>query len=230
MVNVDQREFMDIVIEVCTGSQADAEYALIATDGIQLGSIGVLAVVKQAVNSRKLYRTTKELAKDHAGLQTLVLARFSGSDMPTDFWVFDGWSLLRSRGENLNLSGALLRGAPLRGARMKGANLEDADLSGADMEKADLSSTNLTGAKLAGSNLFSANLQTANLTEAELCRCDLRHADLRKAICVRTAFRGADLWNTYMWNVDVSEAFTDGADFKRSDYLNDVIASEPQKR
>ena len=82
---------------------------------------------------------------------------------------------------------------------------------------------------MAGSNLFSANLQAANLTETELCRADLRHADLRKAICIRTAFRGADLWNTYMWNVDVSQAFTAGADFERSDYLNDLI-SKHQKR
>jgi uncharacterized protein YjbI with pentapeptide repeats len=154
-----------------------------------------------------------------------VLVRLSGGEMPRDLWVFDGWSLLRARGQRMNLHGALLRGAQLRGARMKGADLENADLSGADMEKADLSTANLTGATVTGSRLFCANLQAANLTEAELCRADLRHADLREAICVRTAFRGADLWNAYMWNVDVSRAFTAGADFDRADYLNNVISN-----
>lgn len=220
---------MDVAIEVCTGSPADTEYALIAIEGIQLASMGVLEVVKEAISSRRLYRTARELAEDNLGLQTLVLAKFFGAEMPIDLWVFDGWSLLRARGESVNLRGALLRGAQLSGARMKGVDLEDADLSGADMEKADLSTANLTGAKMAGSNLFCANLQAANLTEAELCRADLRHADLRKAICIRTAFRGADLWNTYMWNVDVSQAFTAGADFERSDYLNNAVSSEAGK-
>lgn len=228
IASAEKREFMDVAIEACIGSVSDAEYALIATDGIQLGSLGALEVVKAAISSRRLYRTARELAEDNAGLQTLVLARLSGGGIP-DLWIFDGWSLLRSRGECVNLQGALLRGAQLHGARMKGADLEDADLSGANMEKADLSTANLTGASMAGINLFCANLQAANLTEADLCRADLRHADLREVICVRTAFRGADLWNTYMWNVDMSHAFTAGADFDRADYLNNAVSNESRR-
>jgi uncharacterized protein YjbI with pentapeptide repeats len=229
MASIEKREFMDVAIEACAGQSSVAEYALVATDSVRLGSLGVLGVVKAAIGAGKLSRTARELAEDNAGLQTLVLAKLSGG-VPNDLWVFDGWSLIRSRGEGMCLRGALLRGAQLRGARMRGVDLEDADLSGADMEKADLLAANLTGACLAGSNLFSANLQAADLTEADLCRTDLRHADLREAICVRTAFRGADLWNTYMWNVDVSQAFTAGADFDRSDYLNDAVSDESRRR
>lgn len=223
--NTERRELLNVAVEVCTGAPPDAEYALAATDSVTLGSLGALGVVEAAISSRRLYRTAKELAEDGVGLQTLVLVRLSGGEMPRDLWVFDGWSLLRECGQRMNLHGALLRGAQLRGARMKGADLENADLTGADMEKADLSTANLTGATVTGSRLFCANLQAANLTEAELCRADLRHADLREAICVRTAFRGADLWNAYMWNVDVSRAFTAGADFDRADYLNNVISN-----
>lgn len=227
--STEKREIIDVAIEECTGSvAAAAAFALIATDGIELGSLGALEVVKTAIASRRLYHSASELASDNAGLQTLVLARlFEGEAQ--DLWIFDGWSLIRSRGEYLNLKGALLRGAQLRGAKMEGADLENADLSGADLEKANISRANLTGASMAGINLFCANLQAANLTEAELCRADLRHADLRETICVRTALRGADLWNTYMWNVDVSQAFTAGADLKRADYLNNVISNERKK-
>ena len=73
---------------------------------------------------------------------------------------------------------------------------------------------------LAGSNLYSASLKSADLTETSLCRADLRNADLRDACCVRTAFRGADLWMAYMWGVDTSQAFTDGADLGRADHLD----------
>lgn len=220
----ERRELIDVAVEACTGSPPDTEYALVATDGVELSSLGASGVVREAINSRRLYRTAMELAEDGAGLQTLVLVRLPGGETPGDLWVFDGWSLLRSRGERLNLRGALLRGGRLCGARLKGADLEDADLSGADLMKADLSTANLTGASMAGSSLFCANLLAANLTETELCRADLRHADLRETICVRTAFRGADLWNAYVWNVDVSQAFTVGADFERADHLNNTIS------
>jgi uncharacterized protein YjbI with pentapeptide repeats len=225
----EKRELIDVAIEACTGSAPDTEYALIATDSVQLGSLGAWGVVKAAIGSRRLYRTARELAENNAGMQTLVLAQLSDGEIPTDLWIFDGWSLLRSRAEGMDLRYALLRGAQLRGARMKGADLENADLTGADLEKADLSTANLTGANMARSNLFCASLQAANLTEAELCRADLRHADLREAVCVRTAFQGADMWNTYMWNVDLSQAFIAGTDFKRADYLNDVISDESRK-
>jgi len=224
-----ERELIDVVIEECGASGKSAEYGLVATNGIQLGFLGVLGVVAAAVQDRRIYRTARELARDNALLKTLVLARVSGGVTPTELWILDGWSLIRSRGEYLNLRGAFLRGAQLQGARMKGAYLEDVDISGADLTKADLSRANLTGAVMAGTNLFCANLQGANLTEAELCRADLRHADMRLTRCVRTAFRGADLWNAYMWNVDVSQAFTDGADFTRSDHLNKAISFDSKE-
>lgn len=226
MSNRKKREIIDVAVEVCTGSVSNEQFGLISTDAVQIGSIGLLEVVKASISSRKVYCTARELAENGVELKTLVLVHFSGGEISKAFWILDGWSLLRSHGEGLDLRGLLLRRANLVGARMKGANLENADLSGSDMQKANLSTANLTGANMAGSNLFSANLHSADLTEAELCRADLRHADLRKSICVRTAFRGADLWGTYMWNVDLSQAFTSGADFQRSDYLNEAISSE----
>ena len=87
-------------------------------------------------------------------------------------------------------------------------------------DAAEKSGADLSGADLAGSNLYSASLKSADLTETSLCRADLRNADLRDACCVRTAFRGADLWMAYMWGVDTSQAFTDGADLGRADHLD----------
>lgn len=229
MAEVRKRPLIELAVEACgLGDQPDGSdqsngHVLVAADGAVLGAIGVTAVVRDAVDAGRIYRTAAEVASDEASLQTLVLVRLAAGNAVGDTWTLDGWGLLRAYGENADLRGAQLRGARLRGARLKGADLADADLYGADLLKADLSTANLTGAHLAGCDLFSASLQKADLTEADLSRADVRHADLREAICDRTAFRGADLWGTYMWNVDVSRAFTAGADFERSDYLNEKI-------
>lgn len=219
MINTGKRALIDVAVTACTGLEASEGFCLIATNGPFLGAVGVKEVVRGAVDSGKLYRTSQELATDGAGVQVLVLVNLINQELSRNAWILDGWSLIARYGEGIDLRGAYLRGAQLRGARLKSADLRDADLCGANLEKADLSYADLTGANLAGSNLFSASLQGADLTEAELCRADLRHAVLREAICVRTAFRGADLWGTYTRNVDISHAFTAGADFTRSGYL-----------
>ncbi len=227
MTNTGKRALIDAAVTVCAKSDSSEGFNLIATDGPTLGSAGVKEIVRIAVASGRLYHTAQELAADGAGMQVLVLVNLINEESLRNAWILDGWNLIRAYGERIDLSGANLRGAQLRGARLKGADLRDADLCGTDLEKADLSYANLTGANLAGSILFSASLQGADLTEAELCRADLRHAVLRESICVRTAFRGADLWGTYTRNVDISQAFTEGADFARSGYLlNEKVGRE----
>lgn len=199
-------------------------YRLVSTDGPALATVGAARVVEVALASGRAFTTADELASAGAGLQTLVLARLTDDEARrAPLWVVDGWALLRGSGAGVDLRGADLRGARLRGARMSGANLEDADLRCADLERAELAGANLTGAALDGSLLFSATLHKADLTEASMCRADLRYADLRESVCVRTAFRGADLWGAYMWDVDVSQAFTEGTDFERSDHLNEKV-------
>jgi len=220
------RSLLAVAVEACVTSPSEDGYGLVPAHAASLATVGVIETVKRVADSGRVFSSAHELASDGADLHTLVLTRFSPDRIPMNLWVIDGWSLLRERGAGTDLRGAPLMGAQLRGAWLKGADFTDADLRGADLEKADLTAVNLTGANLAGSILFSASLQGANLTEAELCRADLRHADLRECICDRVAFRGADLWGTYMWNVDISKAFTAGADFARSDYLNKKVATE----
>jgi len=205
-----------------------AEYGLTATCGVDLGVQGVSGVVASAIANGRMVGTARQLAQVRGDLQCLVLVQFDANARLNRSWVIDGWSLIRAHGEGLCLKGAALRGALLCGARLARADLEEADLCGTDLEKADLSGANLSGANMAGSRLLSASLNGAVLVEAELCRADLRHADLRGADCSRTTFSGADLWNAYLWNVDLSKAFTERTDVHRANHLNDLIADQPR--
>lgn len=216
-----KRALVDIAVETCGGPGPSEQYSLIATDAATLATEGPMRVATDGLaTGRGRVGTTGH----DGGLQTLVLARHPTGHEVEALWVLDGWSMLRADGEAADLRAARLRGAQLRGARLRGADLRDADLTGADLEKADLGGADLTGATLAGGNLFSASLQDADLTEADLCRTNLRHVDMRRSVCVRTAFRGADMWRTYMWDVDLSQAFVVGADLERADYLNTIVA------
>ncbi|PFG49689.1 pentapeptide repeat protein [Amycolatopsis sulphurea] len=196
------------MISACAADGTSEEYGLVAADDAVLAVVDIAEFVAEEIAAGRVFRTAAELPN----LRTLVLTRLD----PIDLWVVDGWALIREQGVELDLSGACLRGATLTGARLSDTDLAEADLRGADLEKADLSRARLVGANLSGSILYRAGLAGADLTEADLRRTDLRHADLRDATCTHTAFRGADLWDAYMWDVDLSTAFTEGTDITRA--------------
>lgn len=213
-------DFIKIVVNACTGQSDVANFAIASVDGASLSAHGVQATAQACLENGEFAQNWQDFRLGSPSLKTLLLMGLKGQSKLDKLWVLDGWSLVRTRCEAADLSGVNLVGADLRGARLAGALLSDADLRRADMEKADLTNTDLKGACLIGCSLFSATLQRADCTEADLSRTDLRHADMRSAICVRTAFNGADAWSAYMWDVDLSLAFTNGADFERADYLN----------
>lgn len=217
------RRLVDLAVAACA-PDADAEdFRLVAVDPVALAVRGAPAVVRAAIDEGRTARTAAEVAAAAGTLQALVLVSRPDTGR---LWVLDGWRLLRADAAGADLRGAPLRGAQLQAARFTTVDLSEADLTGADLEKADLSGANLTGADLTAASLFSASLQKADLTESSLCRADLRHADMRESVCVRTALRGADLWGAYLWNVDVSQAFTEGLDVERADFLNSKVVRE----
>lgn len=207
----------------CGLANNSANYVLVPWDANAIAVNGLAGMAHAAVAAGETCQTAAGLAALGHGLDIIVLVELDGEGAAVGQWTINGWCLLREHGVGLDLRGARLRGAQLQGTKLKGANLAGADLRGADLEKASLARANLTGALLAGANLFSATLSEADLREADLSRVDLRHADLRRALCARTVFRGADLWNAYTWNTDLSEAFTEGADFSRADNLTGVL-------
>lgn len=218
------RGLVDLAVAACAPDADAGDFRLIAADPVELAVHGAPAVARAAVDDGRTARTAAEVAALGGTLQALVLvAPDTGQGR---LWVLDGWRLLRADAAGADLRGAPLRGARLQAARLTTADLSEADLAGADLEKADLSGANLTGADLTAASLFSASLQKADLTESSLCRADLRHADMRESVCVRTALRGADLWGAYLWNVDVSQAFTEGLDVERADFLNSKVDRE----
>lgn len=218
------RQLIDLAVAACAPG-ADTQRFLVAVEPVVLASRGVPAVAREALDDGRTARTAADVTAVEGTLQTLVLIeRADGAH--GRLWVVDGWRLLRADATGADLRGAPLRGARLQAARLASADLSEADLTAAGLEKADLSGANLTGADLTAACLFSASLQKADLTESSLCRADLRHADMRDSICVRTAMRGADLWGAYLWNVDVSQAFTEGLDIERADFLNAKVAGE----
>jgi uncharacterized protein YjbI with pentapeptide repeats len=194
-------------------------FVLVPCSSIGLAQATAVGLVEEAVMSGEMFRTASELSDRGHGLHCLILAKLSHERAVLGHWIVDGWRLIREHGTALNLRHARLQGAQLAGAKLNLSDLSEADLRGADLRKSSLQHTRLTGALLAGANLSSATLSGANLTEADLCRTDLRHADLRNSICARTSFRGADVWNAYIGNVDFSEAFTDCVDFSRADMV-----------
>lgn len=223
MTTIVQRPLIDIAVEASGVSGSSEDFALVAVDPVGMGAVGLAETVREAVKAGQLYRSAAEIARDGFGLRLLALVHLVARVEVKAVWVVDGWSLIKLQGRGADLRGANLRGADLRGAQLAGADISGADLSGADLEKADLTSARLVGADLSGCNLFSANLRRVDLTEADVRRADMRYADMREATCSRTAFRGADFWQAYLWNVDMSEAFTTGADYERSDHLNEKV-------
>lgn len=210
-------QLVNAVARACGLDDEAGNWILVSTTAIDLAKFGVAGVVEMARANNALFTSIS-----NASLETLIVVPVNDTDYST-LWVVDGWTVIQAYGQAIDLRGARLVGADLAGADLRGADLSEADLSRADLTKSDLTGATLIGACFAGATLFSASLKDANLTEADFCRSDLRHADLRNTICRRTAFRSADLWGTYMWRVDVSEAFVKGADLTRSDYLAEEV-------
>jgi uncharacterized protein YjbI with pentapeptide repeats len=220
------RSLLELAVEAC-GADVRRPHLIVAASGTELGTRGARGIAAMALASSQQCEGSNG-RWSACGLQTLVLTQADVGEGERRVWALDGWSLIASRGEGIDLRGACLRGARLRGARLKTALVCDVDFSGADLEKADLSGVDAQGANFAGANLLCASFNAANLTETDLGRANLRHVDFRGATCVRTAFSGADLWNAYLWNVDLSQAFVDPAATSRADHLNDSITDRPR--
>ncbi|MET8628877.1 pentapeptide repeat-containing protein [Kitasatospora sp. NPDC004669] len=216
------RTLLDCAVQAAQAHAGPTQrFTLVGVEAASLGATGARSYVQASIAAGRTHTSARELADTGTSLQTLALALLSEEQQLDHMWLIDGWRLLRLHGTAVDLQGARLRGAQLQGAHLAGADLREADLAGADLEKADLSGSNLTGANLAGSILARANLRAADLTEAELCRTDLRHSDLRESRCTRAAFRGADLWEAVISDLDLSQAFVDGAELDRVGRFSD---------
>jgi uncharacterized protein YjbI with pentapeptide repeats len=215
----DVRDLLDVVLEAAgMPEEAAADHFLLPLDGRLSGPYGTSPLTGvPGLPPERQPRTAAEVSAHGSGLRLLALVAQEASGCRVTA-VADGWLALRGHGRGADLTGADLRGADLSAGRLAGADLTGADLSGALLESADLGRAVLRGADLSGASLRRASLYGADLTEADMRRTDLRHSDLRGCRCARTAFRGADFWSAYVWDVPFDEAFTDGAGIERADY------------
>ncbi|KAF0646849.1 MULTISPECIES: pentapeptide repeat-containing protein [Streptomyces] len=213
------RPLLDLMATECTGETASDDCGLVAVDSMATLTTDLRSYAASQIDVGRVYHDAAELTAAGHNLRTVLFVRGLGRDHDRDVWVVDGWTLLRGHGTGTDLSHADLRGAKLAGAQLTEADLSEADLRGADLAKADLSGAVLVGADLAGAVLYRASLLNADLTEADLRRTCLIHADLQRAVCARTAFRGADLTDSYLWDVDLSSAYLDGAELHRASDL-----------
>ena len=117
----------------------------------------------------------------------------------------------RAKGQNRNLSNAMLDGAALDGANLDGANLWDASLRSANLQGAILWDANLTNA-----NLRSANLQGAVLWDAIMGFANLREADLRAAELLDAQARGANLRGADLRGADLRDSDLRETDLQRA--------------
>lgn len=189
----------------------------------ELSNLSYEELVAKCISEDRLYHSTVGISTAGYSLDNLILVEFSNALKVKNFWPVNGWDVLRKTNQPIDLQMARLEGAKLDGANFHKCNLANANFSGASLVKSDLSETNLSGADFTGANLYSSTLKGSDLSFTNLSRSDLRHSDLRETTCINTAFRGADVWNCYAWGVDLSRAFTDGADFDRSDNIPEAI-------
>lgn len=131
--------------------------------------------------------------------------------------IFDGHELIRKHGYGLCLSGVNLRGAQLQGAKLQGADLSNADLRGCNLVRANMKESSLVEANLEGADLSYANLYAANFELADVRRANLKYSDARKTSWKGAALRGAELWGSFFWKVNLDNSFTDGVDLTRAD-------------
>ena len=139
--------------------------------------------------------------------------------------------LVKTKGEQLNLSGAdltmadlshrdlrkavlprtSLRQSVLNHINLRGANLEGADLRGADLRYAKLSGANLSRANLEGADLSFADLLGAKLVGTDLNGANLEQCDLQEAELVRANLAGAHLEYVNLYLADLRSAHLTGA-------------------
>lgn len=222
------RSLLEAVAKATLGDIAtDRSLGLTTFDPGDLLAGGIPRMLETA--SERCSESAADVSAEGRGLRNLLLVEIRPNGPAEEVWVIDGWSFLRVHGTALDLRSADLRGALLSGAPLAASDLRDAKLAGADMTRADLSGCDLSRADLSAVDLYSASLNGCNLTETDLSRANLRHADLRDTVCDRTALRGADLWMSYLWDVDLSRAFTAGTDVTRADYLNTKVPNRRAK-
>ncbi len=157
------------------------------------------ALLKRIRNAAiKLRDTRNALAQALRALST-------PSDIPTDKDALRGWKRIRPLilhtcflvGTDLNKT--QLHGVDLNHAALQAANLTDCQLMNSDMTAANLRNAQLFAAKLDNAKLWSANFQEATLTSARLHGADMSRAQLQRAHLI-----GADLKDTCLWQIIVS--------------------------
>ncbi len=131
--------------------------------------------------------------------------------------ILDGYWLIRKYGNHCDLEAMNLQGAQLEGANLENSNLADANLAGANLKNSILKGANLTGTDFQQASLVRCNLQKATLEYSDFRRTNLTEADLRHAFLNKVAFRGAEFWSAYIWDIDLTTCFTEGTDLSRAD-------------
>lgn len=133
--------------------------------------------------------------------------------------------LARANLRHASLTGVRLAGASLGAADMAGANLSMADLSNADLSNANLVGADLSGANLTGADLRKADLSRANLSRGSLIRAKLMEADLSKANLSNASLRDADLTRASLYSANFRNSGFRRANLTET-WLVDVDLSE----
>lgn len=146
--------------------------------------------------------TASELSDLGAGLGTLVV--FDGTRLAG---VVDGWDVLRTHGQNVDLRGADLRGADLSKSDLRGSNLDGADLSRADLSRTNMMGASANGTLFLGANLHAANLRNLRAVGSSFVRTSLLSVDLRGSRIERCGFLHAETDGLFTEGMEVVDAY-----------------------
>lgn len=118
-------------------------------------------------------------------------------------------NLSRVSGSEVDLTGAILLDANITEARLPQTTLDQTELHRANLQRADLSYSKGLSASFEGADLRAANLRCARLVKPIFRDVDLRAADLRDATLTEPDLRGADLRDARVDGLHLRDPLTD---------------------
>ena len=119
--------------------------------------------------------------------------------------------LIRTTGNDVNLSRAILSDAMMNEARLSASNLSETDL-----QRTDLSGGFFEGSDFTGAKFKNASAAQADFTEAKFHNTELDHANLENAIFIRAKFKGAKFGHAYVNGASFESADLSGADLSET--------------
>ncbi len=119
--------------------------------------------------------------------------------------------LIRTKGNTVNLSRAVLSDAMMNEAHLTASNLSETDL-----RRADMSGGVFTGSDFTAARLTNASATQADFTQAKFHSAQLDHANFENAIFTSAEFKDAKFGHAYLDGASFEDADLSGADLSET--------------